>query len=324
MNIQNWNMQNEYNSPTNQVKRLRDAGLNPSLVYGNGGGSTGNAPQMPAYQQAGTDITANMMTSMQMAQMAANIKKTEAEAKNIDEDTEGKNITNQTLSEMNNAIIDNYLSKTEVNRKEVEYKAKQMEKMDVEMAQLEMSIEVMAEDINMKIAQTDSIREQTKLTQLKKITEIAQRVLLQEQAKTEGVKRVNIGADTDLKVAQAVNQYSQANLADATSFNVNAETFMKECKNLYYREYGVFPDAQGDNFLLQLMSTTSESEGITGTKAFIYGQRGASIAKDIGLAIGVGKGLFKREKKAKPIGFDEVKKGVKFFKRVKQIFSKGK
>lgn len=42
-----WNMQNEYNSPTQQMARLRTAGLNPNLVYGNGvtGNSAGSTPQ---------------------------------------------------------------------------------------------------------------------------------------------------------------------------------------------------------------------------------------------------------------------------------------
>lgn len=42
-----WNLQNEYNSPTQQMARLRSAGLNPNLVYGNGvvGNSAGSAPQ---------------------------------------------------------------------------------------------------------------------------------------------------------------------------------------------------------------------------------------------------------------------------------------
>lgn len=34
--IKNWNLQNEYNSPTSQMNRLREANLNPNLVYGNG------------------------------------------------------------------------------------------------------------------------------------------------------------------------------------------------------------------------------------------------------------------------------------------------
>lgn len=42
-----WNLQNEYNSPTQQMARIRAAGLNPNLVYGNGvtGNSTGSTPQ---------------------------------------------------------------------------------------------------------------------------------------------------------------------------------------------------------------------------------------------------------------------------------------
>lgn len=46
-----WNLQNEYNSPTQQMARFRSAGLNPNLVYG--GGVTGNsAGSTPQYQPA--------------------------------------------------------------------------------------------------------------------------------------------------------------------------------------------------------------------------------------------------------------------------------
>lgn len=34
--LSDWAMQNEYNSPREQMRRLRDAGLNPNLVYGHG------------------------------------------------------------------------------------------------------------------------------------------------------------------------------------------------------------------------------------------------------------------------------------------------
>lgn len=34
--LADWHMQNEYNSPTAQMQRLRDANLNPNLVYGTG------------------------------------------------------------------------------------------------------------------------------------------------------------------------------------------------------------------------------------------------------------------------------------------------
>lgn len=40
VNIANWEMQNEYNLPKNQMARLKAAGLNPNLVYGSGTSTT--------------------------------------------------------------------------------------------------------------------------------------------------------------------------------------------------------------------------------------------------------------------------------------------
>lgn len=42
--LANWNMQNDYNSPTSQMQRLREGGLNPNLVYGNGTSTVASAP----------------------------------------------------------------------------------------------------------------------------------------------------------------------------------------------------------------------------------------------------------------------------------------
>lgn len=42
-----WHMQNDYNSPQNQMKRLQSAGLNPNLVYGqSSGGAAGQAERL--------------------------------------------------------------------------------------------------------------------------------------------------------------------------------------------------------------------------------------------------------------------------------------
>lgn len=39
-NLTNWNRENQYNSPAQQMQRLREAGLNPNLVYGKGADNT--------------------------------------------------------------------------------------------------------------------------------------------------------------------------------------------------------------------------------------------------------------------------------------------
>lgn len=41
-----WNAQNAYNTPSAQMARYRDAGLNPNLIYGQG--SSGNSPSIPS------------------------------------------------------------------------------------------------------------------------------------------------------------------------------------------------------------------------------------------------------------------------------------
>ena len=43
-----WNRQNAYNTPARQMERLKDAGLNPALMYGQG--NVGNAEKAMSYQ----------------------------------------------------------------------------------------------------------------------------------------------------------------------------------------------------------------------------------------------------------------------------------
>lgn len=56
-NVEMWNLQNAYNTPSAQMSRLRQAGLNPNLVYGSGvtGNNAGSTPQyQPAKIQRAT------------------------------------------------------------------------------------------------------------------------------------------------------------------------------------------------------------------------------------------------------------------------------
>lgn len=101
--VEMWNMQNQYNSPTAQMSRLRQAGLNPNLVYGSGvtGNSAGSAPQyQPAKIQRATmepyrgwNLGLSDAASMYMAmrQNKAQVENMEAQNKLIKEQarTEG-------------------------------------------------------------------------------------------------------------------------------------------------------------------------------------------------------------------------------------------
>lgn len=68
-NMEFWQMQNKYNHPSAQMKRLRESGLNPHLIYGSSPTSaTGNAgaiaPSKAApYEIAGIDPLAQLLMS---------------------------------------------------------------------------------------------------------------------------------------------------------------------------------------------------------------------------------------------------------------------
>lgn len=99
-NLNFWKMQNEYNLPSAQLARLREAGLNPLLAYGDRSLSGNIAQQAPESAQAphGAQASVNMRNPVDMANLAL----LEAQVKNINADTEkkkeeafGQNIRNE-------------------------------------------------------------------------------------------------------------------------------------------------------------------------------------------------------------------------------------
>lgn len=87
---ENWRMQNEYNSPTAQMERLKEAGLNPHLVYGSGAsGASGSSSGSPQLHSAGNytpyQYPHNMFAGFgEIASLIAGLRKTEAETSSIE------------------------------------------------------------------------------------------------------------------------------------------------------------------------------------------------------------------------------------------------
>lgn len=79
-NVRFWNMQNEYNSPTSQMARLREAGLNPNLIYGQSvSGATGLAEKIAPSKAEPYDIANPLQNITQFA----DIKKSQAQTDNL-------------------------------------------------------------------------------------------------------------------------------------------------------------------------------------------------------------------------------------------------
>lgn len=86
-----WNMANAYNSPTEQMKRYQEAGLNPRLMYGSG--NVGNASKPPTVHKSSVESVFKGIDNPILApalQQYMQIKETKARTDNIQADTEIK------------------------------------------------------------------------------------------------------------------------------------------------------------------------------------------------------------------------------------------
>lgn len=117
--VQNWLRENNYNTPTRVKQRLLDAGLNPDLMYGQGGltsmQSDISAPSAPSAPMT------NMGTT-NLAQDSAALGLASAQVKNLGADTEHKVIENSFLAQTIQANLENVIANTELtkeNKKEV-------------------------------------------------------------------------------------------------------------------------------------------------------------------------------------------------------------
>ena len=105
-----WNLNNEYNKPAAQVRRLRDAGLNPGLSMMNGLMSSGTSSQTAGGQTSATvDYNPLAQGLRDTAQFFSDKRKTEAEVRNLEANSQAVNIRNKTqmvrdLAELNKTI----------------------------------------------------------------------------------------------------------------------------------------------------------------------------------------------------------------------------
>lgn len=204
---QMWLKENQYNSPLAQMQRLSAAGLNPSLMYGEGaGGLPASATINPYDAPRMVAPTVNSMESAQIANIAADtmLKKSQSdENKSQIEVNKGIIKVNDSVVMYNSELIN--MTKKQQDKIVLEMQAlgKQVEEADSRIAVNYASIQKMSIDayqrfveLGLKAKETDAICD-------KYASETA---LNKEQLKYVGMlalaKVRNLNADSVLKSAQ--------------------------------------------------------------------------------------------------------------------------
>lgn len=132
--LQQWNRENEYNSLTNQMSRLRQAGINPALAYSNGG-LMNEAAGSPAANLANVNAMRNIAPQIDTPTVpdplsASQIALNEAQAKSIHDSNlrqselqpfvidsmEAATETSRSLASLNRQSIDESMSRISLNR----------------------------------------------------------------------------------------------------------------------------------------------------------------------------------------------------------------
>lgn len=111
--LADWTRQNEYNSPQSQMARLREAGLNPNLVYGKGADNTSQAIRStdskswnPSAPEMRMNASQSLMLSADLAMKQAQTDNLKVQNTVLDQETFLKKA--QTLATLKNADISEF------------------------------------------------------------------------------------------------------------------------------------------------------------------------------------------------------------------------
>lgn len=219
--LADWHMQNEYNSPAAQMKRLQEAGLNPNLVYGNG-----------ATQQGAVMRSSNMESA-------------KGQAPQIDSNIGSQALMSYYDMEMRQAQTDNLKLQADVLKQDALLRAAQTSKTltSTQLSDLDLKIKnQLSETI---VQQGQANLQKTQAGTSKTYADIQYTLDQNERAALSNAQSLKIGAQ------QIVNMRAQKNQTDAQTQNLRQNTQNAVIDNLLkkadlrLRELNIYPGDPG-------------------------------------------------------------------------------
>lgn len=183
---ENWSLQNQFNSPQQQMIRLKQAGLNPNLVYSRGADNTAGSIQqvsksMPTMNAPRVEV--GHLTGL--ANDYANLKAIQAQTENTQQATLNAK-ANEDLTKMNTAKVAQDTAKSKFDLEQ----AKQLKDSVIEGAQLDNKIKAQTLQITMNRDQREAIASSNNTQKtVQEILESEQRIAYQKMLMTNNPKQ---------------------------------------------------------------------------------------------------------------------------------------
>lgn len=245
--IEQWNRENAYNTPANVMARLREGGVNPDLFYGNSGqnlaAASPNVTPSPASDPVdvsalGSKMTVGDITNNVVSQalMSAQIKKLDADAKKVGQETENLKVEGTILSAdaltraaQNEQSLEIGKSTICVNHSIANLNHREAELISGKISEVAANTDLLyqkADEVKANIRNINANTASTRFGMMMRSKEFRQRVVeFQEQVRvndssirlryeqaatylaTRAATVLNINADTSLKAAGIKTQY---------------------------------------------------------------------------------------------------------------------
>lgn len=226
------------------VSDMQAAGLNPAMMY-QGAGQAASPTASPQASGNGSpsgnriaDLVSMLPALAQLKQVEAETKKTEAEANFIDIQSDEMPKLWQSTRALNEAQVDNLLQAMEESKSRVLLNGKEMDVKDAQIAVY--GSEVSLNEAREAEANAKAWLDNMSAEQVRQLTPVlvqlnrANTMLAQQQALTEGEKRLYLRAQTrcqealyDVYIAQRENIVADTHLKGAQTANVAADTALK-------------------------------------------------------------------------------------------------
>lgn len=232
-NLEQWQRNNEYNSPAAQMQRLKAAGINPDIMYGqNAGGAAGNSSS-PAQ---GTNPIPKQPFLLDPT-MSAQIRALNAKAYSDEMNGNGQDLQNEVFSKTG---LQQALKNLGLTDSEIERNVAQVEELHTRVDDMKKKwdlIDIQKQEALAHIAKTV---EETKLLTLEQATEeqacnliIAQ--LEGQELSNEQQKIINHYLPQQQQ-AELAEKWSNVKKNEAAAKNLDADTVYKQAQTAYTNE----------------------------------------------------------------------------------------
>lgn len=230
-NLDDWHRQNQYNSPVQQMARLKEAGLNPALMYGKSGG-TGQSTSLPNKTEQSTGIVPDFNTGLGYAELELMRSNIEA-----NKSTSNLNALKGATEAENTALVKKQTAKTGAEAQSAQATANlakeltdaQLQAQLIDIKGKEAGVDQTRQQTKQSVAQTANIEQNTKKAkaETKRLTATQKTFIDQERAKLykykEEIKMSRLQQDSEYakRVGTEIDNMINSVKADAAQQGIS-------------------------------------------------------------------------------------------------------